>query len=61
MIWIEFLAGAALIVLAGTRLPRYAEQISERTGTKSALRIGAEALGLVYLSGSYFLFVLSSR
>jgi len=34
-----------------------------RTGTKSALRIGAEALalGFVYLSGSYFLFVLSSR
>jgi Ca2+/Na+ antiporter len=63
MIWIQFLAGAALIVLAGTRLSRYAEQISERTGTKSALRIGAEALALafVYLSGSYFLFVLSSR
>ncbi len=34
-----------------------------RTGTKSALRVGAEAvaLGFVYLTGSYFLFVLSSR
>jgi cation:H+ antiporter len=34
-----------------------------RTGTKSAFRVGAEnlALGLVYLAGSYFLFVLSSR
>jgi len=32
MIWIEFLAGAGLIILAGTRLSRYADQIADRTG-----------------------------
>jgi cation:H+ antiporter len=46
MIWIEFLAGALLIVLAGTGLSRYADEISERTGLSGAF-IGFIFLALV--------------
>jgi cation:H+ antiporter len=44
VIWIEFLAGAGLIVLAGTRLSRYADQISERTG------LGGAFIGFILLA-----------
>jgi len=44
MMWIEFLAGAAMIVLAGTRLSRYADEISERTG------LGGAFIGFILLA-----------
>jgi len=44
MIWIEFLAGAGLIILAGTRLSRYADQIAVRTG------LGGAFIGFILLA-----------
>lgn len=44
MMWVEFLIGAALIILAGTRLSRYADQIAERTG------LGGAFIGLILLA-----------
>ena len=44
MIWIEFLGGAALIILAGTRLSRYADLVSERTG------LGGAFIGFILLA-----------
>ena len=53
------MSGLTAIVMTGTVITA----LIYRTGTKSALRIGVEALALafIYISGSYFLFVLSSR
>ena len=44
MAWLEFLGAAALIVLTGTRLSRYGDQIAARTG------LGGALIGLVLLS-----------
>jgi len=44
MVWIEFLAGAGLIILAGTRLSRYADQIAFRTG------LGGAFVGFILLA-----------
>ncbi|MBN1938598.1 MAG: sodium:calcium antiporter [Candidatus Aminicenantes bacterium] len=44
MMWVEFLIGAALIILAGTRLSRYADQISVRTG------LGGAFVGFILLA-----------
>jgi cation:H+ antiporter len=44
MVWIEFLAGAGLIILAGTRLSRYADQITVRTG------LGGAFVGFILLA-----------
>jgi cation:H+ antiporter len=44
MAWLAFLAAAALIVLAGTRLSRYGDEIAARTG------LGGALIGLVLLA-----------
>ncbi len=44
LMWLEFLIGAGLIILAGTRLSRYADHISERTG------LGGAFIGLILLA-----------
>jgi len=53
------MSGLTAIVMTGIVITA----LVYRAGTKSSLRIGAEAvaLGFVYLLGGYFLFVLSSR
>lgn len=44
MIWLEFVVGALVIVLAGTRLSRYGDIIARRTG------LGGAVIGLVLLA-----------
>ena len=46
MIWLTFVCGAVVIVLAGTRLSRYGDEIAELTG------LGRLWIGVVLVAGA---------